>query len=107
MLGFDKKLHLNIYWVTVRIGLLKNIKKILKNFKKLLTKHKWSGIIGKLSARKRREKGFCEKDKKFQKTLQKGIDKSEAMWYNTEAVAEKGSEWSLKIEQQEISTKQL
>ena len=27
------------------------------------------------------------------------------MWYNSQAVREKGSEWSLKIEQQEISTK--
>ena len=47
------------------------------------------------------------KKKKFQKTFEKGIDKAEALWYNTEAVAEKGSEWSLKIEQQEISTKQM
>ena len=27
------------------------------------------------------------------------------MWYNSQAVREKDSEWSLKIEQQEISTK--
>ena len=29
------------------------------------------------------------------------------MWYNTKAAAKKGSKWSLKIEQQEISTKQI
>ena len=28
------------------------------------------------------------------------------MWYNSQAVRKEGSEWSLKIEQQEISTKQ-
>ena len=27
------------------------------------------------------------------------------MWYNSQAVRKEGSEWSLKIEQQEISTK--
>ncbi len=48
------------------------------------------------------EKNF----KKVQKSLQKGIDKGIEMWYNTEAVAQ-DSERSLKIEQQEISTKQL
>ena len=53
------------------------------------------------------ERGLGKRFKKSQKTFQKGIDKAKALWYNTEAVAEKGSEWSLKIEQQEISTKQL
>ena len=43
---------------------------------------------------------------KVQKTLKKGIDKSERMWYNTQAAENEGSERSLKIEQQEISTKQ-
>ena len=38
--------------------------------------------------------------------LKKGIDKGEEMWYNTKAAVKKGSERSLKIEQQEISTKQ-
>ena len=40
------------------------------------------------------------------KKFQKGIDKGEKVWYNTKAVAKKDSERSLKIEQQEISTKQ-
>ncbi len=32
------------------------------------------------------------KTKIFQKNLKKGIDKAEEVWYNTKAVAEKGSE---------------
>ena len=43
--------------------------------------------------------------KKIQKKFEKGIDKGGEMWYNSQAVRKKGSEWSLKIEQQEISTK--
>ena len=42
----------------------------------------------------------------FSKNFQKGIDNGKALWYTNKAVAKKGSERSLKIEQQEISTKQ-
>ena len=42
----------------------------------------------------------------FWKKFKKGIDKGKEMWYNTKAAVKKGSERSLKIEQQEISTKQ-
>ncbi len=42
----------------------------------------------------------------FQKTLKKGIDKRKEMWYNSQAVRESvAAERSLKIEQQERSTK--
>ena len=49
---------------------------------------------------------YTTKPKKLEKKFKKGIDKAEAVWYNTKAVAKRGSERSLKIEQQEISTKQ-
>ena len=42
----------------------------------------------------------------FSKNFQKGIDNGKALWYTNKAVAKKGSKRSLKIEQQEISTKQ-
>jgi hypothetical protein len=42
----------------------------------------------------------------FLKNFQKGIDNAKVLWYNNKAVAKKGSKRSLKIEQQEISTKQ-
>ena len=54
-------------------------------------------------------KGAKESKKKVEKTLknfQKGIDNGKTLWYTIEAVAKKDSERSLKIEQQEISTKQ-
>ena len=60
--------------------------------KKGLTKGEQSSIIGKLSERTRPTESFKKKDKKIQKTFEKGIDKAKALWYNTEAVAEKGSE---------------
>ena len=44
---------------------------------------------------------------KIQKNFKKSVDKRKVVWYNNKAVAKTGSEWSLKIEQQEISTKQL
>ena len=43
--------------------------------------------------------------KNFLIFFKKGIDKGEKVWYNSQAVAESGSERSLKIEQQERSTK--
>ena len=46
------------------------------------------------------------KNKKNQKKSKKGIDNKKVMWYTNKAVAKRGSERSLKIEQQEISTKQ-
>ena len=46
------------------------------------------------------------KNKKNQKKSKKGIDNKKVLWYTNKAVAEKGSKRSLKIEQQEISTKQ-
>ena len=50
----------------------------------------------------------CQKpEKNFEKSLKKGIDKRERVWYNNKAVAKKRWQRSLKIEQQEISTKQL
>ena len=47
-----------------------------------------------------------KKVKKNLKNFQKGIDKRKSLWYTIKAVAKKGSKRSLKIEQQEISTKQ-
>ena len=43
--------------------------------------------------------------KKVEKTFKKGIDKRERVWYNNQAVAQSGSKWSLKIEQQEMKYK--
>ena len=54
-------------------------------------------------------KGTKESKKKVKKTsknFQKGIDNGKTLWYTIKAVAKKDSERSLKIEQQEISTKQ-
>ena len=54
-------------------------------------------------------KGAKESKKKVEKTsknFQKGIDNGKTLWYTIKAVAKKDSERSLKIEQQEISTKQ-
>ena len=43
--------------------------------------------------------------KKIEKTFKKGIDKWEMMWYNIKVAAQSGDTRSLKIEQQERSTK--
>ena len=43
--------------------------------------------------------------KKNEKTFKKGIDKWEMMWYNIKVAAQSGDTRSLKIEQQERSTK--
>jgi len=54
-------------------------------------------------------KGAKESKKKVEKTsknFQKGIDNGKTLWYTIKAVAKKDSKRSLKIEQQEISTKQ-
>ncbi|MBR2293135.1 MAG: hypothetical protein IKA44_02350, partial [Clostridia bacterium] len=51
------------------------------------------------------EKNFQKNEKNFKK----GIDKGKVMWYNSQAVARRelrDGERSLKIEQQERSTKQ-
>ena len=48
-----------------------------------------------------------KKVKNFLKNFQKSVDKVKGVWYNNKAVAKTGSERSLKIEQQEISTKQM
>ena len=48
--------------------------------------------------------------KKVEKTFKKGIDKGKVVWYNSQAVRPKGkteSTRSLKIEQQERSTKHI
>ena len=53
-------------------------------------------------------KGTKNERKKVEKTLknfQKGIDNGRLLWYTNKAVAKKGSERSLKIEQQEIKYK--
>ena len=50
--------------------------------------------------------GKFYKKEKNQKKLKKSLDKVEETWYNSQAAEKKGSERSLKIEQQEISTKQ-
>ena len=55
---------------------------------------------------KRAGKKRKKKVEKTKKTFQKGIDNAKVLWYTIKAVAKKGSERSLKIEQQEISTKQ-
>ena len=44
---------------------------------------------------------------KTEKSFKKGIDKGGRVWYNNKAVAKKREQRSLKIEQQEISTKQI
>ena len=46
------------------------------------------------------------KNKKNQKKSKKGIDNKKVLWYTNKAVAESTAKRSLKIEQQEISTKQ-
>ena len=79
-----------------------------------MTKGERSGKIGKLSgrqiyrrAKKKRAPSLKNPRKKVKKTFEKGIDKGKEVWYNNKAVRSKaGSERSLKIEQQEISTKQ-
>ena len=43
--------------------------------------------------------------KKIEKTFKKGIDKRNLMWYNIKVAAQSGDTRSLKIEQQERSTK--
>ena len=63
------------------------------------------GKIVKLSGRGARGIYRRKKSKKLEKTFQKGIDKGKGVWYNTKAVAKKAAR-SLKIEQQERSTKQ-
>ena len=78
-----------------------------KSSKKVLTKGKESGKIVKLSARAVATILTLKNLEKNLKKFQKGIDKGERLWYNTKAVARKrAAERSLKIEQQEISTKQ-
>ena len=47
-----------------------------------------------------------KKRKKNQKKSKKGIDNRKVLWYTQQAVAESAAKRSLKIEQQEISTKQ-
>ena len=70
-----------------------------------------SGKIGKLSRSgqaKKAARSPCQNpEKKFEKSLKKGIDKRGRVWYNNKAVAKKRWQRSLKIEQQEISTKQI
>ena len=63
----------------------------------MLTKEKRGGIIVKLSARDRCgiEKSL---EKIFQKSLKKGIDKAEEMWYNSQAVAQEGAAKRMVIE---------
>ena len=54
-------------------------------------------------------KGAKKRKKKVEKTLknfQKGIDNRKRLWYNNKVAARKHDKRSLKIEQQEISTKQ-
>ena len=53
------------------------------------------------------KEGILDQNEKNQKKFKKSVDNVEVMWYNSQAVAEKSvcSERSLKIEQQEISTK--
>ena len=54
-------------------------------------------------------KGAKRWKKKVEKTLknfQKGIDNRKRLWYNNKVAARKRDKRSLKIEQQEISTKQ-
>ena len=50
--------------------------------------------------------GVFKKAKKLEKTFKKGIDNTKVLCYTNWAAVKKGSERSLKIEQQEISTKQ-
>ena len=49
---------------------------------------------------------FCDKVKKIQKNIKKMLDKEKKLWYNSQAVREEREARSLKIEQQERSTKQ-
>lgn len=84
-------------------------KKSQKLQKRYLTKKDKGGIIDKLSQRGRQRMYRIREPKsslkKVEKTFKKGIDKGERKWYNRRAVAKSGSGWSLKIEQQETSTK--
>ena len=60
----------------------------------------WYDRITKLST-----SDWNKKVKKTFKKFQKGIDNGKKVWYNSRAAEKKGSERSLKIEQQERSTK--
>ena len=56
-----------------------------------MTKTKKGGIIDELSKRKAGKNTARNKSKKLEKTFQKSIDKAKVVWYNTKAVAKKGS----------------
>ena len=65
-----------------------------------LTNATESGKIVRLSARRAPPIVSIQKNEKIQTFFKKGIDKGKRVWYNSQAAAKKGSERSLKIEQQ-------
>jgi hypothetical protein len=73
----------------------KNLKPT-KNAKKLLTIALYGGIISKSLVRANQISKNLEKI--FQKSLEKGIDKAEEMWYNSQAVAQEGTAKRMVIE---------
>ena len=85
---------------------LPKTQKIRKKWKKRLTNAVERSIIWKLSARRQpiRPKKI---PKKLEKSFKKGIDKRWGMWYTLKVAAIAEARWSLKIEQQERSTKHI
>ncbi len=85
----------------------KNEKKMIF-FEKAIDKSKtvWYNIEAVREGRDKIARRVCDRKnlKKVEKTFKKGIDKANEMWYNIKAVA-KRRQRSLKIEQQERSTK--
>ena len=62
----------------------KNLKKLGKILKKLLTNKKWCGIILDVDGTDAR----CEKSSKiFLRNFQKGLDKRKRLWYNIKVAA--------------------
>ena len=70
-----------------------------------LTSAKYRGIIAQVASSDGYLSQSRKKYQKNEKTFKKGIDKWEMMWYNIKVAAQSGDTRSLKIEQQERSTK--
>ena len=79
-----------------------------KSWKKCLTKLEESSIIYKLSARRLPQKGSRQASEKvFKKLLKKGLTNSHESGIITRSPQKRRQRWSLKIEQQERSTKHI
>ena len=72
-----------------------------------LTSTKYRGIISQVASSDGYLSQTRKKYQKSEKTFEKGIDKAVLVWYNIKVAAQNGDKRSLKIEQQERSTKLL